>query len=181
MHTLGSMSTAFEILGVVSLIGAIDVLYFHLYRFRLYEQPASVAEQTTHLVRGLIFAAVLALVTFSAGSPMAAVALLGLAVLDLLNSAADVLLERGSREPLGGLPSVEYLLHVLATFGLGLATAFVWFHTDATGFTPLAGEGLYALRATVMIGLGLGLVLLEGGLFVRAIAARHRNALPAPA
>jgi hypothetical protein len=42
---------------------------------------------------------------------------------DLMNNGVDVLLERSSRSTLGGLPSVEYLFHILATFLTGLTVA----------------------------------------------------------
>jgi hypothetical protein len=163
---------AFEILGVVSLLGAIDVLYFHLYRFRLYRQPGSVAEELTHLVRGAIFVAVLAVMLFSDGSPGAMMWLVALAGLDLANSAVDVLLERGSREPLGGLPSLEYLLHVMSSFGLGTAVATMWiFGRD--GFVPLAHDRFTLWRGVGMMALAGGLVVLEAALFARAIAERR--------
>jgi hypothetical protein len=166
------MRQAFEILGVVSLLGATDVLYFHLYKFRLYRQPGSVAEEITHLVRGAIFVAVLGVMLFSDGSAGAVALLMALAGLDLVNSAVDVLLVRGSREPLGGLSSLEYLLHVLSSFGLGSAVATMWF-AGRDGFVPLAHDPVLLWRGVAMMALAGGLVVLEAALFARAMAARR--------
>ena len=35
-------------------IGATDVIYFHLYKFRLYARPQSFREELTHIGRGTV-------------------------------------------------------------------------------------------------------------------------------
>jgi hypothetical protein len=104
------------ILCALAPIGAIDVLYYHLYRFRLFERDHSVAEELTHLVRHVCFVALVALLASGVGG-WADRVILVLLVVDLINSAADVLLEPRSRAPLGGLPAGEYFLHFLGRSG----------------------------------------------------------------
>lgn len=147
-------------------IGAIDVLYYHLYRFRLYERDHSVAEEITHLVRHIAFVSIAALLALGVTDAWADRAILVLLVLDLINSAADVLLEPRSRAPLGGLPAGEYFLHFLGTFGTALATASYLFERASLPIAP--AEGLLAWQAIGLVGSGIGLFLLEGGLFARA-------------
>ncbi len=173
------MNQVFELLMFASLIGAVDVIYFHIYRHRLFEAPSAVAEQVTHLVRGAIFIAIVSIAAFSDGAPWARTAMLGLIVADLANGFADVLLEKRSRAPMGGLPSGEYLLHILGTFVTGLAVATFWWHASGARFEPAALTGLQVARAWFTIVVGTGMVALEGGLFARAIL--RRSALSTPA
>jgi hypothetical protein len=163
-----TLTTTLTILAVVGTIGAIDVLYYHLYRFRLYSQPGCVAEEVTHLLRNAIFISVL-LVCMQPSSPGWASVMFFLVAADLANSVVDVLIERRSRESLGGLPSGEYLVHVLSSFGTGLAVAS---YTMALGSPAPVVEGLLAVQVWGMIAMGVVLLAIEGVLFARAIAAR---------
>lgn len=172
------MIVTFELLSLASLLGAVDVLYFHVYRFRLYRQPGSGKEQFTHLVRAAIFLAVVAIVAFSSGSPIARYVLLALAALDVVNNIADVSFEKRSRAPLGGLPTGEYVLHIVGTFLIGLATASIVFESSAEGFTPLPDEPFFRWRAAAMVAGGIALLGIETGLWVRAMTSRARAPLP---
>jgi hypothetical protein len=160
------MTAVLEILLFTSLIGAIDVLGFHLYRFRLYARPESAAEQVTHLARHALFLAMVAALLWSPPWAHAAVGVLFAA--DLLNNGIDVMLERRSRESLGGLPSLEMLLHTLSSVGLGAAIA-TWWWLDPVAAPP---SGSLPWRAAITLGLGSALLLVEGGLFARALAQR---------
>jgi hypothetical protein len=172
------MPTTFELLLLAAAIGTFDVFYYHLYKFRLYSRPQSVAEEITHLIRAGILVAVVALIMFSDGSPAARNAVLALIGLDVVNSGLDVMLEKKSRADLGGLPSFEYLLHILATFVLGLAAASFWHASSSSGFVPLDGGTWQSLRGIGLLVGGTATLALEGALFARAIA--HRRS-PAPA
>ncbi|MFN2375444.1 MAG: hypothetical protein ABR538_02830 [Candidatus Binatia bacterium] len=162
------MNTTLMILAAVGTIGAIDVFYYHLYRFRLFAQPGSAAEEVTHLLRGAIFVAILLVCLQPADETWARVAFFLFAA-DMGNSVVDVLLERKSREPLGGLPSGEYLVHILSTFGTGLAVAS---YTMALGSPAPVLEGLLLWQVWGMIGLGIVLVSAEALLFARALSGR---------
>lgn len=166
------MSVTLTILAGASAVGAVDVLYYHLHRFRLFAQEGSVAEEITHLLRHVTFLLVIALLSSGSASPAVDRAILALLAIDLVNSAVDVLLERSSRAPLGGLPSGEYLVHFLGTFGTGLAAASYLYERRSL---PLAApEGLFAWQVRGMLALGLALLLVEGALFGRALARRSR-------
>ena len=164
------MNLPLAIMTAAAGIGAVDVLYYHLYRFRLFAQPGSVAEEVTHLCRHAIFLALLLVLSSGGRSPRGDALVLGLVGLDVLNGAADVLLERRSREPLGGLPSMEYLVHFLSTFAMGLAVA-AWMLAPELP----APTGLLLWQVYGTLAFGLVVFMLEGTLFARAIRARSRR------
>jgi hypothetical protein len=130
-----------------------------------------VAEEVTHLLRNAIFIAILLVCMQPATEPWSRVMFLLFAA-DLGNSVIDVLLERRSRTDLGGLPSGEYLVHILSTFGTGIAVAS---YTMALGSPAPVLEGLLRWQVWGMIGMGLVLLAIEGGLFVRALGARPKG------
>lgn len=158
------MNPVFELLMVAGLIGAVDVVGFHLVRFRLWSRPESMFEEITHLLRHVIFVAVTLLLVWA---PHRVDVLLGLGAIDLVNSSADVLLERASRRSVGGVPPLETLLHVLASTVLGATIAAAVF-ADPVPLTD--GQ---VLRGLLTAALGTALFVVEGGLFATAIASRR--------
>ena len=167
------MNASFELLMLAALLGAVDVLYFHIYRLRLYAQPGSAAEEITHLARHVLFTAIV--LTLLLQPPFTSAVVLTLFGLDLLNSVADVLLEKRSRAPLGGLPSAEYLIHVLASLVTGMAvSAFWWAPAAALTASQLA-------RGWATVGVGVLLFAVEASLFVRAQLSCARSGLDAVA
>ena len=107
------MTLLFHLLCLFAGLGAVDIVYFHIYRFRLFRISASRAEHLTHLVRTGLFLCVLLWVVCIEAHGVYSLLLPSLLLLDFLNSMADVLLEPRSRRPLGGLPSAEYAIHML--------------------------------------------------------------------
>lgn len=92
-----------------------DGLYYHLWKFRLQERDESKFEHLTHTGRALLFIPSLILIYILGATGIwawAAVVVLGL---DLIVETFDVLNEKSSRESIGGLPSNEYLLHIMLT------------------------------------------------------------------
>ena len=164
------MNLPLTIMTATAAIGAVDVLYYHLYRFRLYAQPGSVAEEVTHLCRHAIFLALLLVLSSGGRSPERDALVLSLVGLDLLNGAADVLLERGSRAPLGGLPPLESLVHFLSSFGMGLAVA-----AYVLASTLPAPSGVLAWQVWGTFAMGVVVFALEGCLFAQALRARRPN------
>jgi hypothetical protein len=171
------MSWTLLILCVLAPIGAMDVLYYHLYRFRLYSQPHSVAEQATHLVRQACFVLVVAILSQGVSSSKADAVVLFLLGLDLVNSGIDVWLEPRSRAPFGGLPRGEYLLHFLGTFGSGLATASYLVERGALPIPP--ANGALGGQSVALIAGGSLLFAIEAGLLLRAVLSRWQRSSPA--
>ena len=115
------MASLFYLLCAFSLLGMVDIVYFHLFRYKLFGRPASRGEQVTHLFRLALFLAILSWVMFVRAEGAFALLLPLLLLADGINSAADVLLEPGSRASLGGLPPGEYFVHMTAMACWGAA------------------------------------------------------------
>jgi hypothetical protein len=113
------MTVAFYLLLLAGHLGFVDVLYFHIHRCRLAERPECQREVLWHTLRHAIYGAqflIVANLRFHGG------ALLGLAALyaaDVFVALADVLEEKASRRPQDGLPSGEYLMHIVLSLLIG--------------------------------------------------------------
>jgi hypothetical protein len=151
-------------------LGAIDVFWFHLWKLRLYRQPSSVVEECTHLVSYGTFIAIGAALLAPGDVAGRRNLLVALFAMNLAVTALDVLAERASRAPLGGLPPLEYLLHVLVTFGIGAAAATYWWATANGTAAPL--EGIDRTRVIAAVTFTIVLLVIEGALFSRAVAVR---------
>ena len=175
------------LIAIVAPLGAIDIAYYHVWRFRLHDQPASRAETVTHLVRGALFASVSAVLTGYEPHGTWFWLIGGLLVLDFANSIADVALEPASRAPLGGLPPLEYVIHIVgSTFGGAVTLAYFalgWrLGEGPPALVPIAGAlpaWLLIDGALLAIG-GAAMTLGEGFLFARSIL-RRRGTGRAPA
>lgn len=151
------MKAAFEVLMAVSLVGGVDVLWFHLYRHRLHASSPSVLEQLTHLARHVLFAVLSVGLVTGAPKPM----LLAVFAVDLVNSVIDLWLEPRSRASMGGVSGPEAALHGVAAFGLGSVAALVW-SADTTWLPSDVDRvrGLVtAAAAVVLFSVELGLTI----------------------
>ncbi len=163
------MNLPLVLLVATGTLGAFDVLYYHLYRFRLFARGRSAGEELTHLIRHVSFLGMLALLASGVTSAAADAALLALFAIDLVNSTADILLEPASRADLGGVPAGETLVHVGSSFGLGATLAT---YLSARSALPLPPPtGLLAWQVDGMLAIGVVLFVIEAALFVRARAA----------
>ncbi len=168
------MQNLFYLMCGFSLLGVLDVGYFHIYRFRLYKQVSSRGEQITHLFREILFLTILLWVMFVHAQGVYALVLPLLLLADLINSLTDVLLEPKSRSSLGGIPPLEYLIHMLTMLVSGAIIALAvretlkvislkpeWSVELLTLPRPAAGFGLQVILITI------GLFLFETILFMR--------------
>ncbi len=109
-----TMLPTLVLLLIMATVGALDGSYYHTYKFRLFEQPSSRVETVTHILRALTLAIgvwVLAHRIPVGGWYWAVVALF---TFDLVVDIVDILIEPKSRKPLGGLPPLEYFIHMMA-------------------------------------------------------------------
>lgn len=172
------------IMSIVAPLAAVDVLYFHLYKFRLHARRASQLETVTHLLRALLFGAAAFLLTRYEPRGAWVWMITALAAADFVNNVADVLLEPRSRAALGGFPPLEYAIHVVGATASGVI-AGVWVigswpaaalptelapPGEVPAFLAANGHALYAGAAAMLIG--------EGALLIRALL---RARAPAPA
>lgn len=104
---------------IVAPVGGIDVLYFHIYKYRLASRKESRAETITHILRSLATGCVvLVLLNYSPQGCWFWV-IGGLFVFDLFNNLVDAYLEKNSRKIDGGLESLEYMVHLFGATGMG--------------------------------------------------------------
>lgn len=109
----------------LGLLGATDILLFHVRAHDLRHHPECRRELITHFLRGPTYAVLFLAVPnfqFFGGWLLA---LYGLLAFDLAISIADFWLEPESRRALGGLPRGEYLLHVLLAMLFGALVASI--------------------------------------------------------
>jgi hypothetical protein len=174
------VTTIVRILLLAAPIGAFDVIWFHVYRFRLFERRESVLEEITHLVRGLLFPLSLAALLLGDPGGLYFWAFLSVFAVDSINSLIDVLSEPKSRAP-AGVPRGELAVHVI---GGGLSTAaFTLFVADfwssrwaPTMLSPHASDWLTRPElalAWLTVGGGLILFAAEATLFGCALLARQ--------
>ena len=173
------------LLAVAAPLGAFDVAYYHLYRFRLFARPESWGETTTHLVRGLLISGGAWGLAHHEAHGLWVWVFAGLFALDFLNNLVDVALEPRSRASLGGLPPLEYAIHVAgASLSGAVAAAFVAVNLDHAGAAtalvaqPSVSSWLRLDTELVAVG-GLLLTLLEGALLLRAMIGQARSGAPA--
>jgi hypothetical protein len=114
------------LISIAAPIGALDVIYYHIYKFRLARRPESWNETKTHIGRGLMLAIVTVILMMYRPTGLWFWLIAGLFVVDLVNSNVDAYLERDSRAALGGLPRLEYVIHITGSTSMGaIAAAFL--------------------------------------------------------
>ena len=170
---------------VFLVLGAVDGVFLHLWRYRLYARSASRREHLYHTIAAVVFAATLpAVFLWETGGLLlwTGVMLVGA---DLVVSLVDMLAESSSRADLGGLSRGEYVLHMVImtakSSALSLALAArpeaAWAWDAAWILQPLPAfarfVGWQALPGAVAIGaLHLWLCMDAGIRTMEALRAR---------
>ena len=168
------MKLALLLLLIAGPIGATDVIYFHLWKFRLYRRPQSRGEEITHLLRGAAVPAIFAVLLL--GRPQGTIFWLvaALFAIDTMNSLIDVMIEPRSRAPIG-VPPAELAVHFIGTSMMGAAFAMFVFDGWATRNAPAAlvrwspGElpAWLPSMAWGAVAFAVGLVLFEAALVAK--------------
>ncbi len=111
----GLMLTSSIILMLFLTLSAFDGIYFHLWKFRLQEREDSKTEHIIHTIRAVLFIPTIIFIYWIGLKGILLWATVAVLAIDMITEVADVLNERASRMTLGGLPSSEYLLHIVLT------------------------------------------------------------------
>jgi hypothetical protein len=122
------------ILFLLGCLGATDILLYHSIAHGIRTHADSRLELWIHSLRGPTYAALFLLVPNFALHGAFFWMLIGIFVFDVAVSIADFLIEAASREFLGGLPSGEYVLHIIIAMLFGALAASVFY-----GVWPWAG------------------------------------------
>ncbi len=94
-------------------VAAIDGVYFHVKKFRLWAHAESRLEHGLHTVRAFTMPAMIAALFLPGRSWL--ISAIALFVLDCVAAVLDVAVEWKSRRRYGGLPQGEYAVHLAAT------------------------------------------------------------------
>ncbi len=119
------MDTATYILFALGWLGAADIALFHSVAHGIRSHPDSRVELVVHSLRGPVYAALFFLVPNFVLHGTWFWLLIGLFALDVAISVGDFAIERRSRQFLGGLPSGEYVLHMIMAMVFGALVASV--------------------------------------------------------
>ncbi len=99
----------------VMIIAPVDGIYLHLVKYKLQENPESRKEHLVHTLRSFLFFPIsLLLFVWNVSGPLLYL-LMGVLVFDFILEIADLIEERRSRDKLGGIPHLEYMLHMIVT------------------------------------------------------------------
>ena len=113
------MEIATYILFVLGILGATDITVYHSFAHGIRHHPNSRQELIVHSLRGPTYAALFLLVPNMEMYGLFFWCLIALFAVDLAISIVDFALERQSRQFIGGLPSGEYVLHILIAMLFG--------------------------------------------------------------
>ena len=113
------MMIANYLLLALGILGGIDILLYHSISHGIRTHAESRCELITHAMRGPTYAILFLVVPNFETHGVWALLLVLLLVVDVGISIADFWLERRSRAKLGGLPSGEYVLHMIMAMLFG--------------------------------------------------------------
>ena len=178
------MESATWTLLVLGLLGAADIALYHTVAHGIRSHRDSAAELVTHALRGPTYAALFLLVPNFQLHGLFALLLLALLGFDIAISIWDFSLESNSRRALGGLPSGEYVLHMIMAMvfgGLIFTLAPLLFSSldqpTSLAYVPAAvPDWIRALMALMAV-----LVLISGLQDALAVVRLRRQSLAADA
>jgi hypothetical protein len=153
------------------MLGAIDGLYFHLQRYRLFAHPESRSEHALHTVRAFLLLPPLTLLYLAEpAGPYLWVAAACIAA-DQVALALDVRAEATSRRRFGGLSAAEYQIHIAANGLHSVALALALASRPAVAWS-LSASSLHCSTLPFFVQLLLGALWLAA-----AVAAIQHAAL----
>ena len=117
---------SFVFLNLFMVLGAVDLFYFHIWKYKLHTRPESRYEHLLHMAFAFLMVPVALLLYYQNSGGLwlwAGVIAVGAA---LSTEVLDVFSENDSRESLGGLSTGEYALHVVLTILKVASFAFIF-------------------------------------------------------
>lgn len=132
----------FVLLNLFMIVGAVDLFYFHMWKYKLHTRPESRYEHTLHGIFALIMVPIAYFLYYQDSGGYALWAGVIFVVAALSVEMMDVFSEGDSRASLGGLTTGEYSLHVAATILKVASFAFIF------GSKPLSSWSLEAPFST---------------------------------
>ena len=156
------------ILFVLGCLGAADIFLYHSVSHGIREHHQSRVELLVHSLRGPTYAALFILVPNFAMHGILFWVLIGIFAFDLSVSLFDFAIERASREFFGGLPTGEYILHIILAMLFGALVTSVFYAVGHWAemptrleYEPAAVPGLLRAVMVLMAVLVLGSGVLD--------------------
>jgi hypothetical protein len=173
------MNVAFLLMFAGGMVGVMDQLYFHIYRFKLHKLQITFWEHLTHVGKDLTYLLFFLLMNARATGkwwwlyPC-------LSIVNVANTMTDATLEPRTRRTLGGIPAGEYRMHCFIFLMDGLAMGFVLWGAqgyrelgDGLVWSPLQLPGLLAITPAMAIMLAIGFLAHDLAYLVRGLAVRR--------
>lgn len=113
-------------LNLFMIVGAVDLFYFHLWRYKLHTRPESRYEHKLHMAFAFLMVPVAFLLYYKDFGGLALWAAVFFVAAAMATEMLDVFSEGDSRASLGGLTTGEYSLHVAATIFKVASFAFIF-------------------------------------------------------
>jgi hypothetical protein len=124
MEHLITLSLVF--LNLFMIVGAVDLFYFHIWKYQLHKRPESRLEHKLHMTFAFLMVPLAFFLYYQNSGGWALWAGVFFVVAALGTEMADVFSEGDSRASIGGLTTAEYSLHVAATISKVAAFVFIF-------------------------------------------------------
>ena len=116
----------FVFLNLFMVLGAVDLFFFHIWKYRLHTRPESRYEHELHMAFAFLMVPVALLLYYQDLGGIGLWAAVFFVVAALSTELLDVFSENDSRASLGGLSTGEYALHVVLTILKVASFAFMF-------------------------------------------------------
>jgi hypothetical protein len=116
----------FVFLNLFMVLGAVDLFFFHIWKYRLHTRPESRYEHKLHMAFAFLMVPVALLLYYQDLGGIGLWAALFFVVAALATELLDVFSENDSRASIGGLSTGEYALHVVLTILKVASFAFMF-------------------------------------------------------
>ena len=153
---------SFVFLNLFMVLGAVDLFYVHIWKYKLHTRPESRYEHKLHLAFAFLMVPLAYLLYYQNFGGWALWAGVFFVIAALGTELADVFSENDSRASIGGLSTQEYALHVVLTILKVASFAFLFASKPADAWSlssPIVlGEYGFMAEITalqVMVGSGL--------------------------
>ena len=153
----------FVFLKLFMIVGAVDLFYFHMWKYKLHTRPESIYEHKLHGIFALIMVPIAYFLYYQNSAGWALWAGVFFVVAALTVEMLDVFSEGDSRASVGGLTTGEYALHVAATILKVASFAFIF------GTKPVAAWSLgspISLGSYGYMGEMMAIQVMVGSLFI---------------
>lgn len=163
---------SFVFLNLFMVLGAVDLFYFHIWKYKLHTRPESRYEHKLHMAFAFLMVPLAYFLYYQNFGGWALWAGVFFVVAALGTELADVFSENDSRASIGGLSTQEYALHVMLTILKVASFAFLFASKPATAWdlaSPLV-LGTYGSMAEMM---ALQVIIGSGAVGLLHLALLH--------